>query len=93
ELDAKTTPALKQKLELLLSQGITGIVIDCAGLTYIASAGIGAINATFKALQEKGGKLVLSGPLSQQVRDTMDLLYLTKRVPVYNSAAEGEQNV
>lgn len=92
ELDAKTTPALKAKLDELLGKGIDGLLIDCAGLTYVASAGIGALNAALKSLKDKGGKMALSS-LSKEVRDTMDLMFFTKRVAVFANAAEGEKNI
>ena len=92
ELDAKTTPALKAKLDELLGKGIDGLVIDCTGLTYVASAGIGALNAALKTLKDKNGKMALSG-LSKEVRDTMDLMFFTKRVAVFATAAEGEKNI
>ncbi|MBS0617992.1 MAG: STAS domain-containing protein [Spirochaetes bacterium] len=92
ELDAKTTPTLKAKLDELLAKGIDGLVVDCTRLTYVASAGIGALNAVLKTLKDKNGKMALSG-LSKEVRDTMDLMFFTKRVPVFNTAAEGEKNI
>jgi anti-anti-sigma factor len=92
ELDAKTTPTLRAKLDELLSQGIDGLLIDCTSLTYIASAGIGALNAALKSLKDRNGKMVLSA-LSKEVRDTMDLMFFTKRVLVFNTAAEGEKNI
>lgn len=92
ELDAKTTPALKSKLDDLLGKGVESMLIDMARLTYIASAGCGALNAALKSLKDKGGKMALSS-LSKEVRDTMDLMYFTKRVAVYGSLAEGEKNI
>lgn len=92
ELDAKTTPALKSKLDEILGKGVESLLIDCARLTYVASAGIGALNAALKTLKDKGGKMALSS-LSKEVRDTMDLMFFTKRVATYNSLAEGEKNL
>ena len=92
ELDAKTTPSLKAKLDDLLAKGVDSLLIDCARLTYVASAGIGALNAALKSLKDKGGKMALSS-LTKEVRDTMDLMFFTKRVAVYNNAAEGEKNL
>jgi len=92
DLDAKTTPAFKAKLDSVLAQGVENLLIDCARLIYIASAGIGALNAARIALKDKGGTLALSS-LSQDVRDTMDLMLFTKRVAVYNSLAEGQKNL
>lgn len=92
EIDAKTAPPFRAKLDALLAQGVDGLLVDCTGLTYIASAGIGALNATLKSLQEKKGKLALCS-LSKEVRDAMDLMFFTKRVSVYTNAAEGEKNI
>ncbi len=92
ELDAKTTPALKAKLDEILAKGVDSMLIDMARLTYIASAGCGALNATLKSLKDKGGKMALSS-LTKEVRDTMDLMYFTKRVAVYGNLAEGEKNL
>lgn len=92
ELDAKTTPTLKAKLDDLLAKGIESLLIDMTRLTYISSAGCGALNAALKALKDKGGKMALSS-LSKEVRDTMDLMFFTKRVAVYANIAEGEKNL
>lgn len=92
ELDAKTTPALKAKLDELIGKGIDGLLIDCAELTYVASAGIGALNAALKSLKDKNGKMALAG-LKKEVRDTMDLMFFTKRLSVFPSVAEGERNI
>jgi anti-sigma B factor antagonist len=92
ELDAKTTPTLKAKLDELIGKGIDALLVDCARLTYVASAGIGALNAVLKTLKDKDGKMALSS-LSKEVRDTMDLMFFTKRVAVYNTAAEAEKNL
>lgn len=92
ELDAKTTPSLKAKLDELMAAGVDGLLIDCTRLTYVASAGIGALNAVLKTLKDKGGKMALAA-LTKEVRDTMDLMFFTKRVAVYNTAAEGEKNI
>lgn len=92
ELDAKTTPALKTKLDAILGQGVESLLVDCARLTYVASAGCGALNAALKVLKDKGGKMALSS-LTKEVRDTMDLMFFTKRVAVYANLAEGEKNL
>lgn len=92
ELDAKTTPSLKTKLDAILAQGVESLLVDCTRLTYVASAGCGALNAALKTLKDKGGKMALSS-LSAGVRDTMDLMFFTKRVAVYANLAEGEKNL
>ena len=82
EIDAKTAPDLKLQMELIIGNGSTNIVLDMANLSYISSAGIGVLNATLKFLKEKSGEIVLSG-LSKEVKDTMDLMYFTKKIKIF----------
>ncbi|TGL56702.1 anti-sigma factor antagonist [Leptospira ognonensis] len=84
EIDAKTAPDLKLQLELLIGNGITNVILDFTSLTYISSAGIGVLSATLKYLKEKSGDLVLCN-LSKEVKDTLDLMYFTKKVKVFPS--------
>ena len=89
EADAKTSPQLKNRLESLITSGAKRILIDCAQLTYIASAGIGTLNAALKSVKDNGGELILSS-LTKEVRDTMELMFFTKRVRVFDSLEEGK---
>ncbi|MDF3821347.1 STAS domain-containing protein [Leptospira sp. 96542] len=82
EIDAKTAPELKVKLELSIGNGATKIILDFSELTYISSAGIGVLNSIQKYLKEKSGEIVLSG-LTKEVKDTMDLMFFTKKVKVF----------
>ncbi|WP_411823243.1 STAS domain-containing protein [Leptospira sp. 'Mane'] len=82
EIDAKTAPELKVKLELAIGNGAIKIVLDFSSLTYISSAGIGVLNSIQKFLKDKSGEIILCG-LSKEVKDTMDLMYFTKKVKVF----------
>ncbi|EMY71549.1 STAS domain-containing protein [Leptospira vanthielii] len=84
EIDAKTAPELKVKLELSIENGATKIILDFNELTYISSAGIGVLNSIQKYLKEKSGEIVLTS-LSKEVKDTMDLMYFTKKVKVFTN--------
>lgn len=84
EIDAKTAPELKVKLELSIENGATKIILDFSELTYISSAGIGVLNSIQKYLKEKSGEIVLTS-LSKEVKDTMDLMYFTKKVKVFTN--------
>ncbi len=82
EIDAKTAPDLKLQLELMIGNGGTNFILDMAGLTYISSAGIGVLNAILKFLKDKSGEILLCN-LSKEVKDTLDLMYFTKKVKVF----------
>ncbi|HNR89660.1 MAG TPA: STAS domain-containing protein [Spirochaetota bacterium] len=87
ELDAKTAPQLKAKLDAIVAGGVVKIVCDCAGLKYISSAGIGVLNAALSACKAKGGDIALAG-VSKQIKDTLDVMYFTKKVRLFQKIAD-----
>ncbi|TGK40950.1 anti-sigma factor antagonist [Leptospira gomenensis] len=87
EIDAKTAPDLKLKLESSIGNGATLILCDFSGVTYIASAGIGFLNSILKYLKEKSGEIVFSN-IKKEVRDTMDLMYFTKKIRVFENVKD-----
>ncbi|EQA35570.1 STAS domain protein [Leptospira inadai serovar Lyme str. 10] len=87
EIDAKTAPDLKLKLESAVGNGVKTIVCDCTALTYIASAGIGVLNSIQKFLKEKSGEIVFCS-LKKEVKDTMELMYFTKKVRIFPNLEE-----
>lgn len=54
--------------EAVLNEVGESITIDCSGLDYISSAGLGTLIATQQRLAESGGALTLSN-LSGHIRD------------------------
>lgn len=65
-LDAAQSPALQAFLDKV--QGT--VTLDCAGLEYVSSAGLGVLLATQKRLMATGGKVRLVG-VSRHVRDIL----------------------
>ena len=63
-LDAAQSPALQAFLEKV--QG--PITLDCTGLEYVSSAGLGVLLQAQKRLMASGGKVRLVG-MSRHVRD------------------------
>jgi anti-sigma B factor antagonist len=87
EIDAKTAPDLKTAIEALITAGKTRIVLDFSNIGYISSAGIGVLNATLGAARAKGGDMALAC-VSKTVRDTLDVMYFTKKISVLSSVPE-----
>ena len=63
-LDAAQCPALQAHLDRLQGQ----VLLDCAKLEYISSAGLGVLLKTQKRLLPGGGKLRLAG-VSRHLQD------------------------
>lgn len=74
-LDGHTYDQLGTKLDRLIMNGFTRIVIDLAGCDYVSSAGVGVfVAARMKADHEKGCIVLLN--LSEKVIKVFDVLQL-----------------
>jgi len=60
-LDSATLRSLREGIDQLLGAGRCRILLDCAKLTYVSSAGIGAIVSLHRRVQETGGQLWIAG--------------------------------
>ena len=65
-LDAAQSPSLQAALDAI--QG--PVTLDCSGLEYVSSAGLGVLLQTQKRLMASGGKVRLVG-VSRHVRDIL----------------------
>ncbi len=68
ELDAGTAPRLGAALHSLLDQGATKITVDCSGLAFLDSQGLGVLVAASRRLRDGGGALHLRGAGTQICR-------------------------
>ena len=74
-LDTQTTPMLQSEIDAL-DDTVTAMVIDCAALEYISSAGLRQIVAAYKKLN---GELILRG-VSEEVMSIIRITGLDKRI-------------
>lgn len=72
-LDANSVEAFEEAAAKILVSGDPRVVLDIAELTYIASAGIGAIIALVQELRRASGDLVFVNP-APLVRTTLERL-------------------
>jgi len=74
-LDGHTFPEFEQRLQTCIQAGKTRLVIDLCGLTYIASAGVGAFISTHHQLKKVKGTVQLANA-SANVREIFAILGL-----------------
>jgi len=74
-LDAKNAQALVTRCNQLYERGTLRVVINLAGISFVASSGIGALLALTERFQEAGGGVRLV-QVSDAVRSVVDLLNL-----------------
>ncbi|MEM6765275.1 MAG: STAS domain-containing protein [Bacteroidota bacterium] len=87
DLDANSSIELDIHIRRLLDAGQINLLIDCAGVPYMSSAGLGVFVSYLDEFKDQKGKLVLSN-LTPNVAEVFDLLGLSKLVTIINSKEE-----
>jgi anti-sigma B factor antagonist len=72
---------LKDKLHSLLHQGKKNILLNLAQVSYVDSAGLGAIVSAYTTITREGGSL----KLSNVTKKLQDLLSITKLLTVFET--------
>lgn len=83
-MDAVTAPAYLERLRHELAGGALRLVVDCAGLEYVSSAGLRAILTISKDLSLKGGAQAYCG-LREQVKEVFEVSGFASIIPIHDT--------
>jgi anti-sigma B factor antagonist len=72
-LDAHTAPRFEKSMQEEVDAGRFRMIVDCARLTYISSAGLGVFMSFVEDVREKGGDIKICG-LTDVVYQVFDIL-------------------
>jgi anti-sigma B factor antagonist len=92
-MDAANAPQLKQQLDSLFEQGRYRIVLDLAGLEYIASPGLRVLIEARKRARDwkitdlEGGDVRIAN-LPQRIKEVFDLTGFTSLFEIYPDTLE-----
>ena len=89
-LDAHTVSAFEKTVGDLLDRQHTKFIVDLAGLSYISSAGIGALMVLLQQLRRREGEMVILQP-SAKVEKILELLGFTRIFQIKQSHEEAIQ--
>lgn len=87
ELDASTCLEVDREIEMALCKPIEQLWIDCEGLKYISSAGLGVLISHLGTLEARHVNLVLYG-MSDQIKNVSELLGLHVLMTIVPSKQE-----
>jgi anti-sigma B factor antagonist len=87
QLDAHTFLTLQKELESTLNADDPRLVLDCEGLDYISSAGLGVLKKMVREFRGKGGDIRLAR-VSDKIDNVMKLLGFSKVIKVYGGLDE-----
>ena len=90
-LDIQGTDEIATRFAALSVAADRRIVVDLTGVTFLASIGIRAIVTNAKALQQRGGKMVLLVGDNQAVIKTLESTGMDTMLPMFADAAEAEK--
>jgi anti-sigma B factor antagonist len=83
-MDSVTAATFRAEVRKLVDTGATWLVLDLSEVSFLDSAGLGAILSGLRLVREAGGDLRLARP-SPQASAVLKLTSLSKVLPVYPS--------
>ena len=92
DVDASSSIQLDDALGAAVNGGTSKIIIDCAGLNYISSAGLGVFMSYIEDINTKNIKMAIFG-LNEKVRNVFDILGLDQLLIIVNSEKEALSSV
>jgi anti-anti-sigma factor len=87
DIDAHTSPVLKDAIDKVLTRKKINIIFDFAKLNYISSAGIGILNAALNSIKGLKGKMGIAGA-NKTVHDTLEVMYFSRKVGIFPTIGE-----
>ena len=84
KMDAVTAPLYVERLKEELAHGAIRLVVDCAGLEYVSSAGLRAILTISKELRLKGGAQAYCA-LREQVKEVFEISGFASIIPIHDN--------
>jgi anti-sigma B factor antagonist len=89
-LDAHTAPQFEKVMQEEYDAGRVRILVDCAGLTYISSAGLGVFMSFVEDVREAGGDIKLCG-MTPAVYQVFEILGFPELFQILPDRAAGLQ--
>lgn len=90
EIDASSSIELDLAIAKSVGDGFTKVLIDCSGLEYISSAGLGVFMSYIEEFKEKNIKMVLFG-MSEKVANTFQILGLNELLNIVKDKEEAKK--
>lgn len=83
-VDGYTAPELEKCFSAIVERGDNRILLDCAGMIYISSAGLRSVLVGSRKCQQAGGKLTICA-LQPDCRSVMEASGFATIIPCYDN--------
>ena len=91
QLDMPGTDSIASQLSELAAAPKKGVVVDLSAVRFLASIGIRALLVTAKAVEARGGKMVLVVSGGSSVNMSLQATGIDQLIPVFNNASDAER--
>lgn len=89
-LDMEGSDSVSARLMELAQAPKKGVVVDLSGVRFLASIGIRALLSSAKAVQQRGGKMVLVAAPGSSVHMSLTATGIDELIPVFTDIAGAE---
>ncbi len=90
DIDLKSSPQLRAKLQEVLKTRPRGVLLDLKGCPYIDSSGIATLVEALQGLRVTSGKMALASA-AQRVKDIFEIAHLDGIFPMYETFEEARK--
>ena len=90
-LDIPGTDSVAAKFEALTAEPKKAVVVDLSSLSFLASIGIRSLIVSAKAVQQRGGKMVLVVDPASTVMMSVKATGMDHFIPVFDSVEKAQQ--
>jgi len=90
-MDGRGTDEIGVQFAALSTADKRRVLVDLTGINFLASIGIRALINNAKALQQKGGRMVLFVGANSAVTKTLEATGIDTLIPMFADAAEAEK--
>lgn len=90
-LDIAGTDEIATKFSALAASAKRRVIVNLSTVSFLASIGIRALIANAKALQQRGGKMVLFVGENSAVTMTLETTGIDALIPMFADASEAEK--
>ena len=90
-LDMEGTDSVAPQLVELTAAPKKGVVVDLSAVRFLASIGIRALLVSAKAVQERGGRMVLVVNEGSTVNMSLKATGIDELIPIFNNTSDAER--
>jgi stage II sporulation protein AA (anti-sigma F factor antagonist) len=88
-IDSTAAPTLQTQLLMMIGAGPRGLILDMARIGYVSSAGLRVLLIASKALNERGGRLILCA-VAPEIQRVFDISGFSDLLSIVGTRADAQ---